>query len=173
MTLLSEKNNPKFEAKEEEPEPKNIALAIFRFKARRGIGVFYTLLAIVPIVVAILEELSAQSDFLIVSVGLVVFGILLLARWAGMKRFSQMSAVMALFEKKERRENWELKLKRTLDGGRIVLFTLFPLLATAVFDATNSAVLGSGVLAAFVSIVLGYYFLAFSRQPADNPISHT
>jgi hypothetical protein len=47
MSKLGEDNNAKL--LEEEQKPKNIALAIFRFRARRGTGVYYVLLSIVPI----------------------------------------------------------------------------------------------------------------------------
>lgn len=87
MTMLSEGNNPKLKLEEEEQKPKNIALAIFRFRARRGVGVYYTLLSIVPILVSVLDVYSAPSYFTLISVGLLILGILFVARLAGMKRF--------------------------------------------------------------------------------------
>ena len=46
MDKLGENNNAKL-LEEQELKPKNIALAIFRFRARRGIGVYYALLSTV------------------------------------------------------------------------------------------------------------------------------
>ena len=59
---------------EQQQNPKDIALAVFRFRARRGTGVYYALLSTVPIFVGILESLSAPLYFILISVALLVLG---------------------------------------------------------------------------------------------------
>ena len=122
----------------ERQNPKDIALAVFRFRARRGTGVYYALLSTVPILVGVLEALSAPSYFILISVGLLVLGTLFFARWAGMKRFYQMRMVMDLFEQKQKREKQENRLNRTLESARTVLVTLLPLVAAAIFAVTGN-----------------------------------
>jgi DNA-binding MarR family transcriptional regulator len=167
MTHLSDRNNRKFELEDERQEPRNIALALFRFKARRGIGVYYTLLATVPILVALFDTYSAPSYLTLISVGLLILSILFLARWAGMKRFYQMRLVMAFFEQQNEGEKQRLKLRGVLGSARTVLITLLPLIAAAVFVSTGSAILASGVLIGLVSYMIAYYIFVFSRQLAD------
>ncbi len=150
---------------EEEQKPKNIALSIFRFRARRGIGVYYALLSMVPILVGVLVSLSAPLYAILISVGLLVLGILFFSRLAGMNRFYQMRLVMDLFEQKQ--EKHRHRLNRLLESARTAL-VLLPLVAAAIFEVTSSAVLGSVVLIAFVGYVLFYYFLVFSKQSADS-----
>jgi len=167
MTLLSESSGAK-ESSENDRQPENIALAIFRFKARRGIGVYYTLLALVPLLVAVLETISAPSYFTLFSVGLLILGILYLARSAGMKRFYQMKLVMNFFEQSKKDENRGLRLETVISSARTVLVTLLPLLASAIFVMTGSAVLGSAVLIGYAIFVSAYYVFVFSKLAPDS-----
>ena len=168
MTQLSESNKAKSELDEEELKPKDIALAIFRFRARRGIGVYYTLLSTVPVLVGVLETFSAPSYITLVSVGLLVLGILFLARFAGMKRFYQMRQVMGLFEQEQEKEKRGHRLNGLLGSARTVIVTLLPLVAAAIFEVTSSAILSSVPLIAFVTYVLAFYICVFSRHSADD-----
>lgn len=152
---------------EQQQNPKDIALAVFRFRARRGTGVYYALLSTVPIFVGILESLSAPLYFILISVALLVLGILFFARLAGMKRFYQMSLAMSLFEQKQKPET-KSKLNGLLYGARTILITLLPLVAATVFEITGSPILGSIVLIAFLTYVLAYYNLVFSKQSANT-----
>ena len=166
MTLLSESKDAKLEPREEERELRNIALAIFRFRARRGVGVYYTLLAIVPLFVGVMDTLSAPAYFTIISVGLLILGILFLARSAGMNRFYQMRLVMSLFEQEGEKRG--LALNRVFGSARTVLITLMPLVAAAIFEVTGSAILGSAILIALVIFVITYYKLLFLKHSADS-----
>jgi len=165
---MSDENNNAKLLEEEEQKPKNIALSIFRFRARRGIGVYYALLSTAPILLGVLVSLSAPLYFILISVGLLVLGILFFARLAGMKRFYQMRLVMDLFEQKPKQEKQGHRLNRLLESARTVLVTLLPLVAATIFEVTGSAILGSIVLIAFVTYVIAYYLLVFSRQSADS-----
>ncbi|MGD0643828.1 MAG: transcriptional regulator [Candidatus Bathyarchaeia archaeon] len=167
MAKLGENNNAKL-LEEEEQKPKNIALAIFRFRARRGIGVYYALLSTVPLLVAVLDDLSAPLFLILTSVGLLVLGILFFARWAGMKRFYQMRLAIDLFEQKQNPKKRRHRLNRLLEGARTVLVTLLPLVAATIFEITGNAILGSVALIAFVAYVLAYYIFVYSRQSADS-----
>ncbi|HXQ92909.1 MAG TPA: transcriptional regulator [Nitrososphaerales archaeon] len=168
MTMLSESDNARLELEEEEQKPKNIALAIFRFGARRGIGVYYSLLSTVPILVAVLEGYSASSYFTLISVGLLIFGILFLARLAGMKRFYQMRLVMGLFEQEQKKEKQGDRLNRLLEVAITPLAPLLPLTAAAIFEITGSAILGSSALIALVTYELVYYVFVFSKHSSDS-----
>lgn len=149
----------------EQQNPKDIALALFRFRARRGIGVYYALLSTAPILVGIMDTLFAPPYLTIISAGLLVLTILFLARSAGMKRFTQMRLAMDLSEQNMQKQH---RLNRALEATRIVLVTLLPLVAAVVFQVTGSAILGSLVLVAFVAYVVAYYIFVFSRQAKDS-----
>lgn len=148
--------------------PKDIALATFRFRARRGTGVYYALLSTLPILVGVLASFSAPVYLILISVGLLVVGILFFARLAGMKRFYQMGLVIDLFAGKRKQEKQERRLNRYLESARTVLVTLLPLVAATIFEVTGSATLGSFVLFAFVGYVVAYYILVYSRQSAES-----
>jgi DNA-binding MarR family transcriptional regulator len=154
--------------REQQRSPKDIALAVFRFRARRGLGVYYALLSTVPVLIAVLEDLSAPAYITLGSVGLLVLAILTLARSAGMKRFNQMRLVIDLSEKRQAPQKRRLKMNRLLEGARTVIVTLLPLAAAVVFWITGSAVLGSIVLAVYMGYMVAYYFFVFSKQSADS-----
>jgi hypothetical protein len=149
----------------ERQNPKDIALALFRFRARRGIGVYYALLSTVPILVGIMDTLSAPPYLTLISVGLLVTAILLLASLAGMKRFTQMRLAMDLSEQTQTPQK---RPNRLLEGARTAIITLLPLVAAVVFQVTGSAILGSLVLIAFAAYIVTYYILVFSRQAQDS-----
>ena len=153
---------------ERQQNPRDIALATFRFRARRGIGVYYGLLSTVPILVGVLESLSAPAYFILFSVGVLVLGILFFARLAGMKRFYQMGLVIDLFDQKQKQEKLGLTLNRYLESARAVLVTLLPLVAASIFEVTGNAVLSSLLLIGFVAYVIAYYTFVYSRQSADR-----
>ena len=153
---------------EEQQNPKDIALAMFRFRARRGTGVYYTMLTTVVVLIAVLEGLSAPFYFLIVATGLLVMGILFLAGLAGMKRFTQMGLAIDLLEQEQNPHRRRHRLTRLLDGARTIVLTLLPLAAAVVYVITGSAILGSSVLIGYVASILAYYFLVFSRRNVDS-----
>jgi hypothetical protein len=153
---------------ERQQNPIDIALAVFRFRARRGIGVYYGLLSTAPILVGVLESLSPPLYIILISVALLVLGILFFARLAGMKRIYQMSLVMDLLGQKQKKERHGHRLNRLLESARIVLVTLLPLVGATIFAITGSAILGSVVLIAFVAYVVAYYFLVFSKKSAES-----
>jgi DNA-binding MarR family transcriptional regulator len=167
MTMLSESSNEKLELEggEDQQKPTSIALAVFRFRARRGIGVYYTLLSTVPILVGVLITVSAPTYLTLISTGLLVLGILYLSSLAGMKRFYQMRLVMGLFEQKDRIKPGD-RLDKILESARTVLVTLVPLGAATIYAITNNPILGSAVLLTFIAYVLTYYFLVYSKQAA-------
>jgi len=80
-----------------------------------------------------------------------------------MKRISQMTHVMGLFE-----QNPEKMENRLINGARTVLVTLLPLVAATIFEVTGNAILGSAVLIAFVVYVIAYYILVFSKQSTNS-----
>ncbi|MFA5572904.1 MAG: hypothetical protein WDA42_07330, partial [Candidatus Bathyarchaeia archaeon] len=60
------------------------------------------------------------------------------------------------------------RLNRALEAVRTVIVTLLPLVAAVVFQITDSAILGSLGLIAFVVYVVTYYIFVFSRQAQDS-----
>ncbi|MFI5420173.1 MAG: transcriptional regulator [Nitrososphaerales archaeon] len=168
MTLLTESDNAKAGQEEDEQLPKSIALTFFRFSARRGVGVYYSLLATVPILVGVLDDLSAPSIITLVSVALILFGILFLARIAGMKRFYQMNLVMGLFERERNQGKLGNKLKRVLEVAVTPLAPLLPLVAAAIFDVTGSAILSSLVLIGLVAYEVIYYIFVYSKHSVET-----
>jgi DNA-binding MarR family transcriptional regulator len=148
--------------------PKDTALAIFRFKARRGIGVYYTLLATIPLLLIILTFSSTPPYIAAISVAVLAPVILVFASSAGMKRFTQMRFVMNLLDQNPNASNEKHRINRLLDGARTVLIAFLPLVAAAIFAITGSAVLGSIALIAYLGYILAYYIFVFSKQPTDN-----
>jgi len=148
--------------------PKDIALAIFRFKVRRGIGVYYTLLATLPLLLIFLNSLSAPTYLAAISAGVLAPGILFFASATGMNRFTQMRFVMNLLDQDPKVRNERHRINRLLDGARTVLIAFLPLVAAAIFAITDSAVLGSVALIVYLVYVLSYYIFVFSKQPTDN-----
>jgi DNA-binding MarR family transcriptional regulator len=144
--------------------PKDIALALFRFRARRGIGVYYALLSTIPILVGIMDTLSAPSYLTLISVGLLVLTILFLARLAAMKRFTQMGLAIDISQQTQISKK---RPNRLLESARTVMVTLLPLVAAVVFEITGNAILGSLVLIAFVAYLVTYYVFVSSRQAKD------
>lgn len=168
MSALSKSAEVKSEREVEEEKPRNIALAIFRFRARRGLGVYYALLSTVPLLVGILQTFSAPAYLILGSVGLQVVGILYLARFAGMKRLYQMRFVIGLFDQDQNNSKSGEKLNKLLESARTVFITLLPLGAAALFAITDNAILGLAVLVAFVSYVLARYVLINSKKSDDS-----
>ena len=109
-----------FDSEEEKQQnPKNIALAIFRFRARRGIGVFYTLLSIVPLLQALLTELSAPNEIIQISIPIALIAIWIIARMAGLQKFYQMMVTIDLFEGKKENKKASHKLTQILREGLV------------------------------------------------------
>jgi uncharacterized membrane protein YdbT with pleckstrin-like domain len=75
------------ESESEGRDPKQIALTIFRFSARRGIGVFYALISTIPLLVTILKSFPTPGYVYVVSLVILMTAIWLTSRAAGMKRF--------------------------------------------------------------------------------------
>ena len=156
------------ELEREQQNPKDIALAIFRLRARRGIGVYYALLSTAPILVGVLKSLSAPAYLILISTGLLVLGILYLASLAGMKRFTQMQLAINLLEQEQNPPKRRYGARRLLEDAQTVLVTLLPLFAAIVFTITGVAILGVLILAIFVVYVAAYYIFAVSKQGADS-----
>jgi len=122
----------------------------------------------VPILVAVLDDLSAPSIITLVSVALILFGILFLARTAGMKRFYQMNLVMGLFEQEQNQEKLGNGPNRMLEVALTPLAPLLPLVAAAIFDVTGSAILSSSVLVGLVAYEVIYYIFVYSKHSAES-----
>ena len=123
--LGSENHNGKFDSEQEQQNPKDIALAVFRFRARRGIGVFYALLSIAPLVAALLAYLSAPAYVSQISIPVIFIVIWLFARIAGMHRFYEMNDAISLFEGKEKRQKQRNKLTEILKRGFSLSYLAF------------------------------------------------
>lgn len=146
-------------------EAGDIVYRWFRFRVRRGLGIFYCLLSFLPVLGTILGTLGASQDVVIVgtSVGLVCAWIV--SRSLGLRGFGKMSNTLDL-----------LKGDGSLDGGSarfkgastVIAIILWPWLAYAI--AGSLGLTDLEVLFAVVWLVefVAYRFLTLRRN--KNPI---
>ena len=164
--LGSENHNGKFDSEQEQQNPKDIALAVFRFRARRGIGVFYALLSIAPLVAALLAYLSAPAYVSQISIPVIFIVIWLFARIAGMHRFYEMNDAISLFEGKEKRQKQRNKLTEILKRGFIS--PILPLVAIVILDLIGLGIIAFIVLIAWFAAIIFYNIFVFSKKSPDS-----
>jgi hypothetical protein len=158
------------EPSEPEPEgrsPKQIALAIFRFRARRGLGVFYALISTIPVLVTILKLFSPPGYVYVVSLIFLMTAIWLTSRAAGMKGFYNMDKAIALYE------HGKQDLTKRSESFKIVraLFLfIFPFALFAVLEIYNLSVIAAFVIFAWVVAWVFLNVLSYSRQSKNGVV---
>jgi hypothetical protein len=148
--------------------PKQIALAIFRFRARRGLGVFYAAISTIPLLVTILKEYPTPGYVYVVSLVLLMTAIWLVSRAAGMKGFYNMNKAIDLYEygKQEPKRSSEIfKLVRTL-----FLF-IFPFALFAVLEIYNLNVYAALLIFVWVIVWVFLNIFSYSRQSKNRILS--
>jgi hypothetical protein len=157
------------EPSESEPEhrdPKQIALAAFRFRARRGIGVFYASLSTIPVLVTLLNAYPLPGYVYVVSLVLLMIAIWLVSRAAGMRGFTHMSKAIDLYDhvkqKSPKKRSDLLKLTRAL-----FLF-IFPFALFALIASYNQNALAAAVIFVWVIVWALLNILSYSRQSKDG-----
>jgi hypothetical protein len=153
----------------EERDPKQIALAIFRFRARRGLGVFYASLSTIPFLVGTLKLLSAPNWTYVAGLILLMVPIWLVSRAAGMRRFYNMNKAIDLYEHGQqstlKKTSELLKLLRTL-----FLF-IFPFVLFAFLEIYNLDTYAAIEIFVWVVVWAFLNILSYSRE-SQNRILH-
>jgi hypothetical protein len=158
--------NEIYDSEQEQRNPKDIALAVFRFRARRGIGFFYALLSIAPLVATLLAYISAPAYVTQISIPVIIIMIWLFARAAGMQGFNQMYNAISLFEGKEKKEKPRNKLIEILKRGFVS--PILPLVAIVIFDLLGLGILAFIVLITWIAAIVFYDIFAFSKKSSDS-----
>lgn len=149
----------------EERSPKQIALAIFRFRARRGLGVFYVSLSTIPSLAPILKAYSAPGYVYEVSLILLMTAIWLVSRAAGMKGFYSMNKAINLYEhgKQDTEKGSELlKLVRTL------FLYIFPFALFTVLEIYDLSIYAALVIFIWVTVWVFLTVLSYSQQSKNK-----
>lgn len=146
--------------------PKDMALAVFRFRARRGSGTLYALLASLPLIlfISVMLKLPQYVDSVSMVVAILVFYVI--ASMAGLQRFHQMTVTIDRLEKKNEPEKAGQKLARILRESLVT--PILPLIALAI-----SYVIGISLLTLIVALVwiaIAFYnrIQALSRGTKDT-----
>lgn len=137
----------------------------FRFRARRGLGLFYSLLSFLPLIGSILGTLFASEDVTLagITVGIVCFWVV--ARVAGFRGFGRMRSTIELLKEDVPMGGRSQDLKR---AATFVVIVLWPWIAYAVATTMGNAPLE--VLFALVWLVEFVTFRVVTLKRNKNPI---
>jgi len=140
----------------------------FRFRVRRGLGLFYSLLSVLPVIGSILGTLVSQNVALVgVTVGIVCTWIL--ARTVGFQGFGRMRSTIDLLKENDSAGGRGRELRRTTT---FLFIAVWPWVAYAA-----ASVLGQRYLEVLFALIWLLEFVAFrifSLRRNKNPIvSHT
>jgi hypothetical protein len=154
------------DAREQERQgAKNIALSLFRFRARRGIGVFYSLFSVIPLLAYYLQKVPVPQTASLVILGTATFLVWLASRMAGFRAFSQMTESIDLVITDEHERNGSSKKSFGVTGMR--LLRILPFAALIVSLYLRYATFAELFLFVGVFDQLFYSILSYSRRYAD------
>lgn len=143
---------------------KSIALAIFRFRARRGVGAFYSLLSIIPLLTYFLNSLSVSHYVSQIFLGVCLLLIWLFSRIAGFTGFLRMTQTISLVN-----IGSGSKIPRIVSKGVTWnLMRVLPLIAPIISDIFHMSILAEAFLFGGVFALLFYYILAYSMRSYDS-----
>lgn len=145
--------------------PKDIALTIFRFRARRGSGTLYALLATLPLILFLLVTLKSPQYVLSVSIVIAVLVFYVAARMAGLQRFHQMIATIDRLDLNGAPEKIHQKLARILRESLVT--PILPLIALAVSYVVGIDILPLIVGVAWIVIAIYSNIQALSNRRKD------
>jgi len=146
--------------------PKEIALAVFRFRARRGVGVFYTLFTLVPLVQGILASFSVPGYVQQLSTLLVLILIYIAARMAGLQKFYRMMSTIDLYEGKNENSKGNGKLSRLIKEW--LSTPVLPLIIIGIIIVVGIDTLALGIALVWVGIGLYSNIKAYSKRNKDS-----
>jgi hypothetical protein len=156
------------EALEEQRQgAKNIALSVFRFRARRGIGVFYALFSIILLLSYYLQTISAPQTVSLVIMGTTIFLVWIASRMAGFRAFAQMTESIDLVSADNKSDHQRKSF--SVEGFR--LLRILPFAAFLISIYLRSATFAELFLFVGVFDQLFYSILKYSRRPADAIVS--
>jgi hypothetical protein len=142
---------------------KNIALSIFRFRARRGIGVFYSLFSIIPLLSYYLEAIAASQTLSLVVMGTAILLVWIASRMAGFRAFSQMTESIDLVNAGGQNE----PDRKSISIAGLHLLRSLPFVALIVSLYIGSVSFAELFLFVGVFDQLFYSILRYSRRSTD------
>lgn len=148
-----------------EPEgrdPKQIALAAFRFRARRGIGVFYTLVSLPPLLASIMTALHTPGYLTLTGIVVCLIIVWMVARAAGMKGFYHMTRVIDLYNGK-----LENKKRGILHMLRGLLIFVLPFAVFTLLNIYGLNYLAATTIFCWVAVWVFYHIFVTSRASKD------
>jgi hypothetical protein len=98
VTGTQERPGKSYRLEDQRKEAGDIVQRWFRFRARRGIGVFYSLISIFPVLGTILSAFSVSPVVIYSCITLAVFLMLFFAKSTGIQSFDKMTATIRLLK---------------------------------------------------------------------------
>jgi len=148
-------------------EAGDIVYRWFRFRARRGLGLFYSLLSVLPVFGSILGTLFVSENVTLVGVTVGIVCVWIVSRTAGFQGFGRMRGTIDLLKGDDSNGGSELRRTTTF-----LLIAVWPWIAYAAASALGQQYLE--VLFALTWLVEFVVYRVFSLRRNKNPIvTHT
>lgn len=162
-----QKTDVSLDSEEElQQNPKDMALAVFRFRARRGSGTLYALLASLPLILFILLMLKSPQYVVSVSMVVAILVFYVIASMAGLQRFHQMAVTIDRLQKKNEPERTGRKLARVLRESLVT--PILPLIVLAISYAIGLSLLTLIVVLFWIAIAFYTRIQALSNKTTDT-----
>ena len=150
-------------------EAGDIVYRWFRFRVRRGLGLFYSLLSVLPVLGSILGTLFVSQNVALAGVTVGIVCIWIVSRTAGFQGFGRMRSTIDLLKENESAGGRGREFRRTTT---FLFISVWPWVAYAVASALGQRYLE--VLFALIWLVEFVAYRIFSLRRNKNPIvSHT
>jgi len=146
-------------------EAADIVYRWFRFRVRRGLGLFYSLLSVLPIIGVIMGTLFASRNVSLVGVTIGIVCVWVVSRIAGFQGFGRMGSTVDLLKGNDSSEGRGREARRT---ATFLFVAVWPWVAYAVVSAFGQMYLE--VLFALIWLVEIVAYRTFSLRRNKNPI---
>jgi len=146
-------------------EAGDIVYRWFRFRVRRGLGLFYSLLAVLPILGVILGTLFASQSVTLVGVTIGIVCVWIVSRTAGFQGFGRMGSTIDLLKENDSPGGKGREARRT---ATFLFIAVWPWVAYAVVSLLELKYLQ--ILLALIWLVEFVAYRMFSLRRNKNPI---
>jgi len=146
-------------------EAGDIVYRWFRFRVRRGLGLFYSLLSVLPVLGVILGNLFASEGVTLVGVTIGIVCVWIVSRIAGFQGFGRMGSTIDLLKENDSAGTRGREVRRT---ATFLFIAVWPWVAYAVVSVLGLMYLQ--VLFALIWLVEFMAYRMFSLRRNKNPI---
>lgn len=146
-------------------EAGDIVYRWFRFRVRRGLGLFYALLSVLPVLGIVLGTLFASQDIALAGVTAGIVCVWVVSRIAGFQGFGRMGSTLDLLKENDSPGGAGREMRRT---GTFLVIAVWPWVAYAIVSALGQVYLE--VLFALIWLVEFVAFRTYSLRRSRNPI---